>query len=98
MPFGLINAPVTFMDLMNIIFIQYLDQFFVIFIDDILMYSKTKEEHADNLGIVLQALRDHQLYVKREKCDFWMRKAKFLEHVISKDVIFVDPIKIDAIL
>ena len=69
MSFGLTNAMTTFMDLMNRIFKSYLDRFMVVFIDDILVYSKTREEHADHLRIVLQTLRDHQLYTKREKLE-----------------------------
>ena len=71
------------MDLMNRIFKPYLDQFVVVFIDDILVYFKTREEHLDHLRIVLQTLRDHQLYAKREKCDFWMIEVKFLGYVFS---------------
>ena len=70
MPFGLTNAPAAFMDLMNRSFKSYLDRFVVMFIDDILLYSKTREEHVDHLRIILQTLRGHQLYAKREKCDF----------------------------
>nr|AAL79340.1 Putative 22 kDa kafirin cluster; Ty3-Gypsy type [Oryza sativa]AAM48279.1 Putative 22 kDa kafirin cluster; Ty3-Gypsy type [Oryza sativa Japonica Group]AAP53268.1 retrotransposon protein, putative, Ty3-gypsy subclass [Oryza sativa Japonica Group] len=83
MPFGLTNAPAAFMDLMNRIFKPYLDQFVVVFIDDILIYSKTKEDHANHLRIVLQTLRDHKLFAKLKKCDFWMDKVSFLGHVIS---------------
>ena len=72
MTFGLTNAPAIFMDLMNQVFKEYLDQFVVLFMDDILVYSKTPEEHARHLEIVLQTLRDHQLYAKKEKCEFWM--------------------------
>ena len=78
MPFGLTNAPVVFIDLMNRVFQPYLDQFVIVFIDDILVYSKTAEEHAEHLRIVLQTLRDHQLYAKFEKCGFWLREVKFL--------------------
>ena len=98
MPFGLTNASITFMDLMNKIFKPYLDRFIVVFIDDILVYSKTREEHADHLRIVLQTLRDHQLYAKKEKCDFWMTKVKFLGHVVSQEGISIDLAKIDATL
>ena len=70
LPFGLTNAPAYFMDLMNRVFHAYLDKFVVVFIDDILVYSKTREEHADHLRIVLQTLADHQLYAKLKKCDF----------------------------
>jgi len=72
MPFGLTNAPAAFMDLMNCVFRPYLDWFVIVFIDDILVYSKTWEEHAQHLRIVLQTLREHQLYAKKEKCNFWL--------------------------
>ena len=83
MPFGLTNAPAVFMDLINMVFQPYLDQFVVVFVDDILIYSQYEEEHEDNLRIVLQALRDHQLYVKFSKCEFWLTEVKFLGHVVS---------------
>ena len=70
----------------------------MVFIDDILVYSKTREEHADHLRIVLQTLRDHQLFAKREKCDFWMRKVKFLGHVVFQEGLSVDPAKVKAII
>ena len=98
MPFGMTNALTAFMDLMNRIFRPYLDRFVVVFIDDILIYSKTREGHAKHLRIVLQTLRDHQLYAKRSKCDFWMTEVKFLGHVISHEVISVDPSKIESVL
>ena len=87
MPFGRTNAPEAFMDLMNRIFRPYLDRFVVVFIDDILIYFKTREEHAKHLRTVLQILRDHQLYAKRSKYDFWMTEVKFLGHVISQEGI-----------
>ncbi|XP_006854885.2 uncharacterized protein LOC18444659, partial [Amborella trichopoda] len=98
MPFGLTNAPAAFMDLMNRVFRPFLDKFVVVFIDDILVYSKTREDHAEHLTTVLQTLRDHQLYAKKEKCEFWMTEVKFLGHVLSQDGITVDPAKIDSIL
>ena len=82
MPFGLTNAPATFMDLMHRVFQPYLDQFVVVFVDDILIYSQSKEAHEDHLRIVLQALRDHQLYAKFGKCEFWLTEVKLLGHVI----------------
>ncbi|XP_061366444.1 uncharacterized protein LOC133309664 [Gastrolobium bilobum] len=85
MPFGLTNAPAVFMDYMNRIFRPYLDQFVVVFIDDILIYSKDKEEHKEHLRIVLQILKDKQLYAKLSKCEFWMEEVKFLGHVILKE-------------
>ncbi|KAK9044452.1 hypothetical protein V6N11_058352 [Hibiscus sabdariffa] len=98
MPFGLTNAPAAFMDLMNRIFKPYLDKFVVVFIDDILIYSQTKEEHAEHLRIVLQTLRDKQLFAKFSKCEFWLNEVTFLGHVISADGIKVDPKKIQSIL
>jgi hypothetical protein len=84
MPFGLTNAPAVFMDYMNQIFQPYLDQFVVIFIDDILIYSKDHQEHAEHLRIVLKILREKQLYAKFSKCEFWLSEVKFLGHVISQ--------------
>ena len=98
MSFGLTNAPAAFMDLMNRVFYPYLDKFVIVFIDDILVYSKTYDEHQQHLRIVLQTLREHQLYAKREKCDFWMTKVKFLGHLISNNGISVDPSKVEAVL
>ena len=98
MPFGLTNAPAAFMDLMNRVFQPYLDQFVIVFIDDILVYYRSREEHAGHLRIVLQTLRDRHLFAKFDKCDFWMTKIHFLGHVISKEGIAVDPSKIDAVL
>ena len=97
-PFGLTNAPAIFMNLMNKIFMPYLDKFVIVFIDDILIYSKDKAEHAKHLKIVLQILREHQLYAKFSKCEFWLDQVEFLGHVISKDGIAVNPSKIQAIL
>ncbi|KAG8503595.1 hypothetical protein CXB51_001621 [Gossypium anomalum] len=98
MPFGLTNAPVVFMDLMNRIFRPYLDKFVVVFIDDILIYSKDETEHAEHLRIVLQTLRNKQLYVKFSKSEFWLREVGFLGHFVSGDGIRVDPSKISAIV
>ncbi|KAL5831658.1 hypothetical protein ACOSQ4_017012 [Xanthoceras sorbifolium] len=97
-PFGLTNAPAAFMDLMNRIFRSYLDQFVIVFIDDILVYSSSKEEHAEHLKIIFQTLREHQLYAKLSKCQFWLNKVAFLEHVVSAEGVSVDPQKIEAIL
>ena len=98
MPFGLTNAPAVFMDYMNRIFRPYLDQFVVVFIDDILIYSYSHEEHAVHLRIVLQILREKQLYAKLSKCEFWLEEVKFLGHVISKGGIKVDPAKVEAVI
>ena len=92
------NAPAVFMALMNKIFAEYLDKFTVVFIDDILVYSKTKEEHEEHLRIALQLLRDNQLYAKLSKCEFWLDKVTFLGHIISKEGLSVDPSKIEAVM
>ncbi|KAK1648050.1 hypothetical protein QYE76_065855, partial [Lolium multiflorum] len=97
-PFGLTNAPAIFMNLMNKIFMPYLDKFVIVFIDDILIYSKDKTEHAEHLRLVLQTLREHQLYAKFGKCEFWLDQVEFLGHVISKDGIVVNPSKVAAVL
>ncbi|XP_042400896.1 uncharacterized protein LOC121990913, partial [Zingiber officinale] len=97
MPFGLTNAPAVFMDLMNRIFLEYLDQFVIVFIDDILIYSCSEEEHAQHLRIVLETLRRHHLYAKFSKCAFWLPSVGFLGHVVSSRGISVDPQKIEAI-
>jgi hypothetical protein len=98
MPFGVTNAPGVFMEYMNRIFHSYLDHFVVVFIDDILIYSKTEEEHAEHLRIVLETLREKKLYAKLSKCEFWMKEVCFLGHVISSGGIAVDPAKVDAVL
>ena len=98
MPFGLTNAPAVFMDLMNRIFQPYLDQFVIVFIDDILIYSCSKEDHKDHLRVVLQILRENQLYAKFSKCQFWLDSVAFLGHVISVEGVYVDPQKIEAIV
>ena len=93
MPFGLTNGPTTFMDLLYRVFKPYLGRFVVVFIDDILVSSKIREEHVQHLKEILQTLKDHQLYVKFSKCEFWLEKISFLGHVISKEGIAVDPSK-----
>jgi hypothetical protein len=90
LPFGLTNAPTLFMDLMNRVFQPYLDNFVVVFIDDILVYSKSYEEHEQHLRQTLQTLRNRQLYAKLDKCDFWLKKVTFLGHVVSSEGIFID--------
>jgi hypothetical protein len=94
MSFGFTNAPVYFMYLMNSVFMPELDKFVVVFIDDILIYSKNLEDHAKHLHIILQRLREHHLYAKFSKCEFWLDTVKFLDHTISSDGIFVDPSKV----
>ena len=98
MPFGLTNASAAFMDLMNRVFRPYLDQFVVVFIDDILVYSKDAQEHEHHLRIVLQTLRENQLFVKLSKCDFWLKEVSFLGHIVSAEGIRADPVKIEAIV
>jgi hypothetical protein len=98
MSYGLTNAPFYFMYLMNKVFREYLDKFVVVFIDDILMYSKDEEEHKKHLHLVLQKLRDHQLYAKMSKCEFWLKEIPFLVHVISEGGISIDPSKIEDVL
>nr|GEV92399.1 retrotransposon protein, putative, Ty3-gypsy subclass [Tanacetum cinerariifolium] len=97
MPFGLTNALAVFMDLMNRVFHEYLDKFVIVFIDDILVYSKTKEEHEDHLRIVLEILRQKKLYEKFSKCDFLLGQMAFLGHIVSADGIIMDPAKVEAI-
>jgi hypothetical protein len=98
MSFGLTNAPAYFMYLMNSVFMPELDKFVVVFIDDILVYSKNEAEHTKHLHTVLQRLRDHQLYAKLSKCDFWLREIKFLGHTISQDGVSVDPEKVQEVM
>ena len=98
MPFGLTNAPTTFMDLMNRIFHPYLDQFVVVFIYDILVYSKDAHEHENHLRIVLQILLEKKLFAKLSKCDFWLKEVSFLGHIVSTEGIRVEPMKIEAIV
>jgi hypothetical protein len=98
MSFGLTNAVAHFMYLMNSVFMPELDKFAMVFIDDILIYSKSEEEHAQHLRVILQCLRDHQLYVKFSKCAFWLKEVLFLGHVISTEGIAVDPSKVQEVL
>ncbi|KAL8133843.1 hypothetical protein AgCh_009056 [Apium graveolens] len=97
MSFGLTNVPAAFMDLMNRVYKEYLDKFVIVFIDDILIYSKNLEDHAVHLQIALHKLREKQLYAKFSKCEFWLMEVQFLSHVISKEGIKVDPVKIEAV-
>jgi hypothetical protein len=94
MSFGLTNAPAYFMYLMNKVFMEYLDKFVVVFIDDILVFSRSEEEHEEHLRLVLQKLREHQLYAKFSKCAFWLKEVSFLGHIITDGGIAVDPSKV----
>jgi hypothetical protein len=98
MLFGLTNAPVYFMYLMNMVFMEYLDKFVVMFIDDILVYSRSEEEHEEHLRLALQKLQENRLYAKLSKCEFWMKQVTFLGHIISKGGIFIDPSKVQDVL
>jgi hypothetical protein len=97
MSFGLTIVPTFFMNLMNSVFMDYLDKFVVVFIDDILIYSQS-EEHVDHMKMVLQRLREHQLYAKLSKCEFWIDEVMFLGHIINRDGLVVDPKKVANIL
>jgi hypothetical protein len=88
----------TFMYMMNKVFMEYLDKFVVVFIDDILIYSRNEEEHEGHLCLVLQKLQDHKLYAKLSKCEFWLKQVAFLGHVISNGGISVDPSKVQDVL
>jgi hypothetical protein len=98
MSFGLTNVPAFFMYLMNNMFMDYLDKFVVVFIDDILIYSQSEEEHVEHLKMVLQRLREHQLYAKLSKCEFWIHEVLFLGHIINQDGLVVDLKKVADIL
>ncbi|XP_057768171.1 uncharacterized protein LOC130988364 [Salvia miltiorrhiza] len=96
-PFGLTNAPAVFMDLMNRVFHPYLDKFVLVFIDDILIYSKNEKDHEEHLRIVLETLRTERLYAKFSKCEFWLSEVTFLGHIVSSEGIKVDPEKVQAV-
>jgi hypothetical protein len=98
MSFGPTNAPAHFMYLMNSVFMKELNKFVVVFIDDILVFSKSKKEHEEHLRIVLQQLHNHQLYAKFSKCKFWLSEVQFLGHVLSSEGISVDPGKVREVL
>ncbi|GJR47486.1 putative reverse transcriptase domain-containing protein [Tanacetum coccineum] len=96
-PFGLTNPPTIFMDLMNRVCKQYLDKFVIIFIDDILIYSKSKEEHEVHLKLILELLKNEKLYANFSKCEFWLQEVQFLGHVVNRDGIYVDPNKVESV-
>ncbi|WVZ63412.1 hypothetical protein U9M48_013046 [Paspalum notatum var. saurae] len=98
MSFGLTNAPAFFMYLMNSVFMNELDKFVVVFIDDILVYSKNEKEHEEHLRIVLSCLREHKLYAKFSKCAFWLKEVAFLGHILSAKGVAVDPSKVEDVL
>jgi hypothetical protein len=98
MSFELTNAPAYFMYLMNKVFMEYLDKFVVVFIDDILVYSRSEEKHKAHLRLALQRLREHRLYAKLSRCEFWIKQVAFLGHVILKGGISVDPSKVQDVL
>src|SRR5262249_31677437 len=98
MPFGLTNALAVFMDLMNRVFREYLDMFVVVFIDDVLVYSKSREEHEEHLRLVLTRLKEENLYAKFSKCEFWLDQVSFFGHVVNGSGISVDPEKIKAVV
>nr|GEW34436.1 putative reverse transcriptase domain-containing protein [Tanacetum cinerariifolium] len=97
MPFGLTNALIVFMDLMNWVCNSYLDKFVIVFIDDILIYSKGEEEHVEHLKLILELLKKDELYAKFSNCEFWLSKVQFLGHVIDSEGIYMDPAKIESI-
>jgi hypothetical protein len=97
MSFGLTNAPAHFIYLMNSVFMPELDKFVMVFIDDILIYSENEEDHTEHLCIVLTRLREHQLYAKFSKCEFWLHEVPFLGHVLSDGGIMVDPTKVQEV-
>ena len=98
MPFGLTNSPIAFIDLMNRVFEDFLDKFVIVFIDDISVYSKNKEEHAQHLWSVLQRLQTKKPYAKFKKCEFWLDKVVFLGHTVSNEGVIVDLAKIEAVI
>jgi hypothetical protein len=98
MSFGLTNAPAYYMYMMNKVLMEYLDKFFMVFIDDISVYFRSEEEHEGHLRLVLQRLQDHKLYAKLRKCEFWLKQVAFLGHVISKGGTSMDPSNVQDVL
>jgi hypothetical protein len=98
MSFGLTNAPAYFLYMMNKVFMEYLDKSVMVFIDNILVYSRNEGEHEGHLRLVLQKFQDHKLYTKLSKCEFWLRQIAFLGHVVSKGGISMDPNKVQDVL
>ena len=98
MPFGLTNVPETFMDLMPKVFQPYQDQFVVVFVDEVLIYSQSEKEHEDHLRLVLQLLRDRHLYAKFNKCEFWLTEVRVLGHVVSPLGVSMDPEKVEVMM
>lgn len=98
MPFGLTNGSIAFMDLINRVFRSYLDSFLILLVDDVLISSKSDEEHKKQLSLVLERLKEHRLYANLSKCEFWLHKDKFLGHVIPSKEVTVDPSKIKAMM
>ena len=97
MSFGLINTDTTFVDLMNRVFLNYLDAFVIDYIYDILVYSKSEDDQKDQLRVVLQVLKEHQIFAKYSKCDLWLRLVAFLGHIISSESIEFNPKKTEAV-
>ena len=98
MSFGLTNAPTTFMDLINRVCKLFLDKSMIVFIDDILIYSKNQQEHGKHLREVLEVLKKEKLYAKFSKCDFWIQEVQFLGHVVNQEGIMDDPAKIEVVM
>ena len=95
--FGLTNAPAYFMNMMNKVFMEELDKLVVVFIDDILIYSATIEEHEQHLRVVLEKLKQNQLYAKFSKCEFWLEEVTFLGHILTAEAVVVDHAKMEAV-
>ena len=98
MPFGLNNTPTTFIHLMNRVCSPMLDRSVIVFIDDILVYSRSREQHEEHLREIFVVLRSARLYAKFSKCDFWLREVQFLGHLVNQEGILVDPAKIEVVM